>query len=228
MRKKLSVISAFLIFSVSLSGCSKTDKYSEANYDVIASYIAHAVIKNDKNMAYKLIDMEIPVKEEEPLIPEPTSIPEESSDPVKEPDESEVPPEKPEVKLGTVLGADNSFDIDYVGYDVKDDLGSSDYFSLSPDAGKKFGVVTFKITNNSDVKKSISLLPDGIRYILKCDGEEIRSLSTVLDNDIHYFEGQIAAHKSKNVILIFQITDGTKSLEINITSGAGTYSHTIQ
>lgn len=235
MKKKLSMISAFLMFSTLISGCSLKSQYSEDDYDIVATYIAHAVIKNDKNMAYKLIDAPKEEQEDNDIKEE---IPKEEDKQEKDTDEEKEPPkkednvqkedEKVSAKLSQVLGCSDDISIQYKANSIVDEY-SSESFTIEPSDGKKLLIIKFNIANNSSDNIDVNLIPTGIKYLVNVNGEDAKPLMTAIPNDIFFYSNQIKAGKKKEAVLVFEVTNKSiDTLELSISSERGEYKYTIR
>lgn len=238
MRKKISMISAFLLFATTLSGCSLKNQYSDENCDIVATYIAHAIIKYDKNMAYKLVEIE--QEDEGNKLPdgslnkdnnkddEKNDDKHQSEDDSKDNKDDDNKGEKPSKKasLSDVLGV-AGVEIKYKKYQMYNSY-ERDSLSIEPKKGNVLVFVTFNIKNIGKKDQHVILNPNGINYRLKVDGKEKSSLITSLSNDILYYDSVIKPGKSKEAVLVFEVEDKEyKSMEICITSDIGEYNYTI-
>lgn len=208
--RRIKFIFLLLATACMLAGCgsSKRVELTDEQNDMVAEYIAGALLRYDMRYEEKLIyDSLEPV--EEPDIspgpqPEVTQIP-----------EADNVPEQPEVSDTTEAGYSSLNDIfSKEGISLSYKKSSfhnsypeekNDYFVIEPSVSNKLLVVEFKLENTSPEKKKIDLSAAGIKYSLTLGENSYKPLLTALPNDLRYLNTDLGGGKSKTVIVVFEV-----------------------
>lgn len=215
MRRKMPIF-LFLAAACMLTGCGSNKRIELTNEqnDMVAEYIAGALLRYDMRYEEKLIyDSFEPIEEstEEPDIspepqPEETQTPDTNSTP-GEPDTTEV----------SYSSLDDIFSREGVSLSYKKSSfynsypeNGNDYFVIEPNVSNKLLVVEFELENTSSEKKKIDLSAAGIKYSLTLGGNSYSPLLTALPNDLRYLNTDIEAGKSKTVVVIFEVEKGAE------------------
>lgn len=232
--KRLKIL-LVLLLSLSLTGCIKEYTITEEKSDAVAEYMAGLLLSYDSNYDQELIPTEETTDEisddvnvttdetSEDTTEESTS--EESSSEIQ--DSLEVNEEEATASgenqehytLSQVIG-ETGFTVQYKSYKLVDtypeDLESSN-FTLTLREGYQLLVASFTIKNKSDSKKEINLIKSGITYQLDINsGIVYKPLLTLLENDLQYIDIMINPDKSKNALLIFEVSKDADITDINL------------
>lgn len=207
-KKKLCFV---LIFSFLLTGCSGVS-LSQTESGQVSEYIAYSLLKFNKNP-----DMLITTKEENKdnsesesqMKPEQTANVEESKNPASQLSTQKPAKEQEEknVTAGDVFG-NSALSITvtksgfYANY-LEDDTQS--YFSLSAEKGKKLLVIDLKVKNTSSKAVKFKTNSAGMSYSVS--GSQDKALTTLLENDIHFFNTTIKPGKSVDAKLVYQVDE---------------------
>lgn len=223
MKKPLSALLLLLGCSVVFSGCSLDNDYSDEDLDIVASYVANAVLAQSKGFSYRLETIIDEEPQEEPTV-QPTKEPAKqdkkddlSKDTIKPSSEKENNGEDDKSSLGIceILGAKN-VDITCDKFKVYDNYHDGDYFVLEPDKDKKLLVVSFTIKNKTNKKISMSNNPEEINYELFVGDKSYKPLMTALLDDLMYYDGKIDANKSVKASLVFQVDKNSSDKDVSI------------
>lgn len=224
MRKKLCV--AVIAAAVMLTGCTSAPDLSNVHRDMEAEYIAGILLKYDANNE-DMLDYDRSL-----LKPTPTPVP--TRKPAAEPT-----PSAAQNTSGAAGGTDTQT-VNYVTadellsgdsirlklqtYELQNSYGSS-YATIEAHDGKKLLVMKFRVKNSSGSSQKVNLMKKDLSYSLEADGSAIGSpLMTILENDLQYLDTRLAAGKSMEAVLIFEV-DASRKLEdasLNITDGSRT------
>lgn len=203
-----------------LTGCGDTiPEMTEQQQELVVEYAASELLKFDRNHVVKLVELE----EEE--ISEPET--EAASGETKAADE-EKPEEVPEDKGGikedevTVIGQEaqaaisveeflglSDVEISYTGYETADSYPSDGteeiYFFMNATGDNQLLVLKFDLKNTGAGEQEINLASSQVRYKLVVDGSEQNALTTMLLNDMAYYQGTLAAGESTEVVVVGEI-----------------------
>lgn len=128
--------------------------------------------------------------------------------------------------LNNVIGK-KDFEIWYKSnhlYDTYPEDTSNTSFSLTSRSGNKLLVIAFSVKNLSNSKKRFDLSNSNISYKLDNNGTKLKPLLTLLENDLQYFDIDIQAGKSKEALLVFEVSknDNTSKDKLIISNGSKT------
>lgn len=231
-RLKLSLI---LILSLLLTGCIQEYKVTEEESESIAEYMAGLMLKYDKGYEETLIPMEVMTEEDSSdSVASDNSISKEehesdahtsdhSESDVEDTIEAANPQEVDNNSTLTEVIGVAGFTIQYSDYELADSYPEdpvNEGFYLEYNEGYQYLVASFAVKNTTDTKKEINLIKAGIDYQLKVNGTETYEPSlTLLENDLKYLDLNVAAGKSKKVLLIFKIPSASaiKNIELITT-----------
>ena len=214
--KKYIGCAALTMLTMSLlTGCGSGIELSDEENNMVAEYMATALLKYDARYEKKLIYMEEVVEEENKFVP--VDVVEEtkkddskeslSSSEIETSDkENSVPEEKvEEPKKNTISLAEifdsSSYKVEYIG--VKECTTykeeGNDYFVVEARSGSKLVVAQFKITNTTSKNITVDLADKGIVYSL--GGK--KALLTI--GDLQYYNEEIYANGSKVGVVLFEV-----------------------
>lgn len=112
-------------------------------------------------------------------------------------------------------------DIAFNGFEIATSYpgdGNSDLFSVDAKDGKKLVVANISIANNATEDKYIDIFEKS--YIFKLDisdSASIYSSSTLLLNDLSMFKDTVAAGKTTDTVLLFEVDDSVDVSNANLT-----------
>lgn len=102
-------------------------------------------------------------------------------------------------------------EISYAGYETVDTYPEGEakeaYFFMSATEGNKLLVLRFSALNVSGEELSIDLAKSQTRYKIILNGTEKNALTTMLLNDMAYYQGTLAANESIELVLLCEIQD---------------------
>ena len=102
-------------------------------------------------------------------------------------------------------------EISYAGYETVDTYPEGEakeaYFFMSATEGNKLLVLQFSALNVSGEELSIDLAKSQTRYKIILNGTEKNALTTMLLNDMAYYQGTLAANESIELVLLCEIQD---------------------
>ncbi len=217
MRKKITGIVILISITAFAAGCgNKIPEMTEQQQELIVEYAAGTVLKYDKNYESKLVELTL----EETV----------ESEPVKEEEAPDSENEEEEVVNGageevtvidnteavtTVASIEEFLQIDsvaitYTGYETCDmypeNTESSElYFFMNATQGNKLLVLKFNIENFSDAEKEVNIAQSNVRFKVSVDGVEKNALTTMLLNDLAYYNGMLAAGESAELVLVCEV-----------------------
>lgn len=215
-----------LLLSLTLTGCIPKHNLTDAQTDAAAEYMAGKLLQNDRDYNQGLIPKE--ELGEEYSSNETTSdtnnvIEEPSSDAINEGETSN------DYTLSEVIGAEG-FSVQYKEYKLVASYSEDpDSFSLDPADGYQLLVAKFTVKNKTKSEKEINLIQSGIAYQLNVNGNTAYDpILTLLENDLQYIDIKIAASKSDEVLLIFEVLKDIDLSNIYLTATKDSKSVTIE
>ncbi|MEE3393768.1 MAG: hypothetical protein VZR00_05750 [Lachnospiraceae bacterium] len=110
--------------------------------------------------------------------------------------------------VSDVYGVDG-LSVSFGGYKLTDSYKSG-RADIEPDQGNKLLVAQVALKNDTAVPVKLNMLSKEIEYTISSgNGQEqgISAMFTVIPNDVQVFNGSIAGKKTKNCILVFQVSD---------------------
>ena len=205
----------------SFAGCgSEIPEMTEEQQELVVEYAAGELLKFDKNHSVKLVELEEP--EEEPEEDKAQAAPE--TEPAKEQQDEEdtskeqegISPEDVEVldqgqesvSIEEFLGLGGA-EISYTGFEVADsypsDMGEEVYFYMDATENSKLLVLKFDLKNTSDAEQAFDLASGGVRYKIAVDGAVQNALTTMLMNDMTYYQGTLASGESTELVVVGEV-----------------------
>lgn len=208
---------------MSLTGCAENQiptMTDEQIYEV-SEYVAITLMKYDANNRSRLVELdEDDFIEKEPVV---TPKPEDSG--MKPTDDTPVidntPDGESEEPVESVLALSEGLQLTYVGHEVQktypEDIAAS-YFSISAAEGKQLLVLRFDLGNISQNEVSVDLLSSDESFMVTVNEEySRRALTTMLDNDLSTYVGNLKANESKEVVLIIEVDEALANAITSIT-----------
>lgn len=236
MRKRIFykvALTAFCIGSLLCSsGCQSIDLDKEDEEQVV-EYAANVVINHDKNYIVKMPHRE---KEEETtrewitgdvVINTTQGSDEQGSSSSGGSSEEETTKGQSNTKPGTVVSVNDAFGfsgftVESAGYTVTDKYPEgNEGFSMVATKGYDLLVLKFNVKNNSSETKSLDVL--GMNYSYRCivnNQARLNAQITALLNGLNTWEGNIEAGQSKELVLVFQVSEdissGINSIDVSV------------
>lgn len=219
MKKGWIIGLPLIMTGIWLAGCGNAiPEMTMEQQELVVEFAASELLKYDVNYQSKL------------TAPEPEQQPEEEQgEQPKEPlIEEEALPEEiiadTDVTIvdntGTVEAQNISIadfldltgvEISYAGYETVDTYPEGEakeaYFFMSATEGNKLLVLRFSALNVSGEELSIDLSKSQTRYKIILNGTEKNALTTMLLNDMAYYQGTLAANESIELVLLCEIQD---------------------
>ena len=219
MKKGWIIGLPLIMTGIWLTGCGNAiPEMTMEQQELVVEFAASELLKYDVNYQSKL------------TAPEPEQQPEEEQgEQPKEPlIEEETLPEEiiadTDVTIvdntGTVEAQNISIadfldltgvEISYAGYETVDTYPEGEakeaYFFMSATEGNKLLVLRFSALNVSGEELSIDLSKSQTRYKIILNGTEKNALTTMLINDMAYYQGTLAANESIELVLLCEIQD---------------------
>lgn len=219
MKKGWIIGLPLIMTGIWLTGCGNAiPEMTMEQQELVVEFAASELLKYDVNYQSKL------------TAPEPEQQPEEEQgEQPKEPlIEEETLPEEiiadTDVTIvdntGTVEAQNISIadfldltgvEISYAGYETVDTYPEGEakeaYFFMSATEGNKLLVLQFSALNVSGEELSIDLSKSQTRYKIILNGTEKNALTTMLLNDMAYYQGTLAANESIELVLLCEIQD---------------------
>ena len=243
MKKRFrAAISLLISAGVLLTGCGNAiPELTEEQQELVVEYAAGTLLKYDKNHENRLIDIEeleiIEAKTEE-MHKASMQTNEMQTDVNQSEVEENVAADDAEADV-TVLDNTQSEAItyvsiedflqleqlafDYKGFEIVDEYPNQEqeqelFFVMNATMGKKLLVLKFQVDNTSGSDVELNMNQCGVRFKIVVDGEEKNALTTMLLNDMAYYQGTIAAGTSQKLVLVCEVStekaQGLSTLEL--------------
>ncbi len=221
--KRKSLVALVLIMTLLSTGCgaSQTELTQDEN-DMIAEYIAGALLKYDLRYDQKLLydtqqenedanTTEDTLTQESPS-PSPQATQDQNATPSEETgatgDVAQVSTQ-PVYQNVAELYKSEGCTVNYVNakeYQSYPKTSENSYFLLEANNGKKLLALTFEVTNEGAKAKNFSLINAGLTYGLEDSlGNKNKPLLTALTNDLQYLDIEIKSGKTQKAVVIFEL-----------------------
>ncbi|MEG1459644.1 MAG: hypothetical protein RSJ40_10105 [Acetivibrio sp.] len=216
MRRYLVLLT--MTFAILCTGCEsvQSELTTEEN-NMIAEYIAGALLKHDlryeKKLIYKTEDVEKKEMQTEPKEPKETIPPTTTPAPTSE---DKLPIEEAAQKYEPISEIYNIRDFDIQYKNAKEcqsypKTSTNSYFLLEANPSNKLLVLNFNIQNTNKSEKNFCMINAGVNYQLQDNtGKSYKPLLTALTNDLQYLDRKIAGKKSEKAVLVFEIPQENK------------------
>ena len=212
---KYSVI--VLLAALLTTGCgNKIPELSEQEQELVVEYAREVVLKHDRNYQSRLVDLSLEqenVNEAEPEVP--SEEEDEASSDAKEADGQEVSvtdntqTEVQNVTLEEFLKLDD-VKFTYNGYELDNfypQQGEELYFIMEATQGSKLLVLKFLAENTSGTEINLDIAKTEARFKIIADGVGKNALTTMLLNDLTYYQGTIAPGGNVELVLVCEIPE---------------------
>ena len=221
----------FLVCGVCLTGC-KSVKVEEEKEDILVEYAANALLKHDKRFNNKALLTETTTKKETTRYVVETAKQEETTTKANQSGQSSKTGKDAQtnqnVTFAQVMGLTN-FNVAYNGYIVTDTYPKEKTADLSSGVtaaqNKKLVVLQFTVKNAGKKKKKLNMLEKRLNYQLEIGDNEVQyaRIPALLLNALNTYNDTINAGKSKELVLIFEVSEKSakdmKDISLTITGG---------
>lgn len=218
MRKKITGGLAVVCSALIATGCGNSiPEMTEEQQELVVEYAAGVVLKHDKNYEGKLV--ELTLEEDDAKETETPSLPEdeEVSEIVESEAEDVVVIDNTENLEETTYTIESFLQLDtvritYMGYEISDfypNENESDdlYFIMNATDGNKLLILKFLTENISDMDAELNIAKSNVRFKIDVDGVTKNALTTMLLNDLAYYNGTLAAGESTELILVCEVSE---------------------
>lgn len=239
--KKRYISSVFLLSACLLTGCASGIELTDEENNMVAEYMAGALLKYDHGYDQALIEAKEDSSERDASTDEKknTSVIDDTKDSSnidedKNTDATNSDTQNTEKKDTTEKDTDKNytltdlFEKKQYSLSYKDSMLCSSYpeknngyFIVEAAPGQKLVVVRLSVKNLSGKTKKIDLSNEQISYSLNINEKVYdKPLLTAIMNDVQYFSDTIKSGKSKNTVLVFevdkktQLSDGSLSITV--------------
>lgn len=232
MRKRITGILTVITSALLATGCGNTIPEMNSEQEaLVVEYAAGTVLKYDKNYESRLVELTVSQDDvQETLLEEEPSV-SEMEEEINESGEPEVIDNTQDVQtmvysIEEFLGL-NSVRFTYTGYEIddfypNDNEGEELYFIMNATEGNKLLVLKFMAENLLDSDTELNLAQSNVRFKIVVDGEEKNALTTMLLNDLAYYNGVLASGESTELVLVCEVPEekagGISSLSLLIKS----------
>lgn len=216
-RVKLLMTTAVLMSAMMMGGCGE-EAYTltESEEKLIVDYSAHVVAKYNtyqkEGLAYVWPEK---VQEDEP---ETKPVESEEETVAEVPDTTgsgsseEIVYAENAVTLNEIFGKPG-ISLSYLGAKLADSYEDS-YYSMYPDAGKRYLVLGIDVKNESSAPVDVDYVSDMAKFRVTLNGGiKATSEITLLLQDFSSFDAILDAGETRETILMFQIPDTVDSIE---------------
>lgn len=230
MKKGLICTLVITVLLTSVTGCGNTiPEMNEEQQELVVEYAVSEVLKYDQNHEPKLTDIIL----DEETEPAGTEAEEPQPSASASPEDVVAMPEQEETN-GVVDGAvadaiiDNTGEGENIFSSIEDILNMSDvkftytgyeissfypkqaedvYFVMNATSGNSLLVLKFNVENTAGIDTNLDMAGAGVRFKISIDGEEKNALTTMLLNDMSYYQGTIPAGESVELVLVCEIPE---------------------
>lgn len=206
---------------ICLTGCGNAiPEMTEQQQELVVEFAAGELLKFDQKHVAKLMPVEM-IEEEESVPEEAPAEAPASEEEKQEPAESEGIPadevtvidhteEMPE-SVDEFLGLEG-VSITYTGYELTDsyptETSDDVFFFMSATENNKLLVLKFQAENVSGGEMMLDLAKGQTRYKIAVNGVEQNALTTMLLNDMAYYQGTLAAGESVELVVVGEVSGG--------------------
>lgn len=243
MRKKVICVST-LILAASVTACgNKIPDMSSQQEELVVEYAADVLLKHSKNYDSKLVELSVVREAEEKEAAMQQAVKDFAKEEEKAEQEKAEEESKAESTANDVEIIDNteeaagqnaasiedflkldSVKFTYLGHET-DSLypkqGEELFFVMTATDGNKLLVLKFQAENLSDAENSLDIAQTGTRFKIVVNGAEKNALTTMLLNDLAYYQGTLAPKEGQELVLICEVpeTEEIESLSLVMRGG---------
>jgi len=181
----------------------------------VGEYAAITLLKYDANAKSRLVDLsmleEQPIQETAPVIEEPDTSQQQKD---KEQEQTVIDKTGGQNSIPVAesmekfLNLPAGVSLAYSGYEVAQSYREEGdlYFALEASAGKQLLILSFDLMNQSGTDQNIRLIDQHNSYRISVNSDYTRTaLTTMLDNDMTTFMGDIKAGAERKLVLLIEI-----------------------
>lgn len=214
-KNKITCSIMALLLAGLTAGCgNEIPDLSEQEQELVVEYAAGVVLKHNRNYKSRLVDLSL-VHDIHETAPENTSEEENTESSNGEETVTEdvtVTDNTGEAEAENVTIEDflqlEGVKFTYTGYEIDDsypEQGDELYFIMDATEGSKLLVLKFLVENTSSAEVNLDIAKTETRFKINADGVQKNALTTMLLNDLAYYEGTIAPGESVELALICEI-----------------------
>lgn len=226
MKKLLIKILAIGAAGACLTGCGNAiPEMTPQQQELVVEFAAGELLKYDQKHTTKIVPLEM-IQEEESSQAD-SSVLDEKEDPSTDVDkenedsgEEGIPADEVTVIDQTQEEVPESVDefmdltgisITYTGYELTDsyppEVTDDIFFFMSATENNKLLVLKFQVENVSSESVELDFAHSQTRYKIVVNGEEQNALTTMLLNDMAYYQGTLAAGESVELVLVGEVSN---------------------
>ncbi|MDE5908146.1 MAG: hypothetical protein K2H52_05315 [Lachnospiraceae bacterium] len=221
-RKAISGVTALLAVAL-MTGCGNAiPELNDQQQELVVEYAAEMALKYDVNRESKLVELTLE-QDAAPSAPTEEGAEKETADEKENTDAPDTEAGQQEEALPDVTVIDHtqsasieeflnldSVKFTYTGceaYDFYPDQNQEEefYFVMNATQGNKLLVLKFMAENISGEEAVLDLNQSQTRYTLNVNGERKNALTTMLLNDLAYYQGTIAPGESVELVLVCEV-----------------------
>lgn len=221
MKRKLTGSVIVILSAVLTAGCGNAiPALSEAQQELVVEYAAGVLLKHDQNHENRLVELTMEEEETDEAnnVPENDRAEEELSANTGNQEENinNVPVidntqtvVNENVSIESFLNLD-SVKITYTGYETTDfypDQSDEFFFVMNSSEGNKLLILKFLTENLSGTDVSVDIAQSNTRFKIAVDGVEKNALTTMLLNDMPYYQGTLAPGESTELVVVCEVPD---------------------
>lgn len=215
--KKKAILGLILAMMLSMSGCKKTEQLIKLEDDERAQIIqfsAHIISEFNRSQpegyrALSKTQMDAVDEADNKTEQKEDSTQEEKQDESGASDGTQTTDNTPAAVKGTIndLVGVSGIEASVTGLKVRKDYVEENVFAMNASEGNKYVVVKIKLTNTTNKKVSVDILDKNPSISLQLNNEEetSKALLTLLTNDFLTTKQKIAAGKSIDTVLLFEV-----------------------
>ena len=214
-RPPKKLMAAACIGTLLFAGCGSTlPDMTDDQVNAVGEYAAMTLLKYDANSKSRLVDVSLltepEVQETIPVVPQPEITQPEQPEDTEQTviDRTEGQDEAVSASLEEFLALPEGLLLTYSGDEVTQSYQEEGdlYFALEASAGKQLLILKFDMVNQSGADQEIRFIDQQNSYRVTVNEDYTRTaLTTMLDNDMATFMGNIRAGESRTLVLLYEI-----------------------
>ena len=223
--RKNSILATGLILAAAVTGCGNSipDMTGEQQ-ELVVEYAADVLVKHSKNYDGKLVELSVVREAEakEAAMKQAVKEAAREEEARKEDEEAESTSSDVEVIDNTGEAAQqnpstieeflklDSVKFTYTGHETDSlypEQGEELFFVMNATEGNKLLILKFQAENLSDGENSLDIAQSGTRFKIVVNGTEKNALTTMLLNDLAYYQKTLNAGESQEVVLICEVPE---------------------
>jgi len=225
MRKKVICVST-LILAASLTACgNKIPDMTSQQQELVVEYATDVLLKYSKNYDGKLVELST-VREAEAkeaamqqavrdFAREEEKAEKEKEETKNTASDVEIIDNTGEASVQNALSIEDFLRLDsvkftYAGYETGSlypEQGEDLFFVMNATEGNKLLVLKFQTENLSDAEMALDITRTETRFKIVVNGTEKNALTTMLLNDLAYYQGTLPPKESQELVLICEVPE---------------------